>query len=73
MSQNRDNFFSPRPVEKARKAHVCVICRREIPAGSSYTRVGVANLGERTSHAMHDDCLAAALEAQAPTRTEACT
>lgn len=72
LSGDRDNFYREEPVGKARKAHVCTICRREIPAGASYVRVSKASCGERTSHAAHDDCLAAAIETPrvAPFRAE---
>lgn len=71
MSGDRENFYHETPVARARKRHVCTICHREIPAGSSYTRVTKASCGERSSVAAHDDCLAHALEAGRAPR-EAC-
>jgi hypothetical protein len=62
MSGDRNNFFREERVSKSRNAYTCAICRREIPAGSSYVRIRVANLGEHASHAAHDDCLAQALD-----------
>lgn len=62
MSGDRDNFFREEPVRAARKSHVCALCRGEIPAGAGYVRVSRANCGERSSYAVHDACLAAALE-----------
>lgn len=63
MSGDRNNFFHEEPVRAARKAHVCALCREEIPPGASYVRVSRASCGERSSYAAHDACLAAALAA----------